>query len=358
MPQYVYKCFRCGKKFASDRLFTSVFEGSYGACPKCDTVVTKLNLIGLDDTNDRLEMFQEEMLLVTQWVRKMRTADENMSRQKSTTLALKQYVGTKELEPAINSLEEAMASSILLLLGRAPWNVRQMICRALGNEVIVGTKKDVYSNNCPLLVMRFFNGYRNGLAAACQGSIGHEDCKEDPWQPKRERGTTTKQSKDHQRGKKKQESGSHNSDVISTSCSIRNLVRCSAGRYPCTPGGQVVPIFFGADHMPEIIRNQYAKMWAPKIALILIPACSYVVDWKDYLVNETSESTSPDVSFFEREVSYDTFGGTYHLADEFIVFVGDNPFHGMIGKNTSNSTPFGGGNRFGTLGNKRLNIKF
>ncbi|KFE58458.1 hypothetical protein [Hyalangium minutum] len=210
-----------------------------------------------------------------------------------------------------------------------------MLFQALNNSVIDSTTKGVLSNASPLLVFRFCNGRRGGLAAACQGSIGHEDCLEECWTPDRGRGTTTKASREHQRGKKKQEEGSHNSDVVSTTCSLRNLVRSSAGRYACTPGGQVVPIFFGASHMPQVLQQQYAHMWAPTIVLILIPPGSYVVDWEDFLVNSTSENTSADVSFFEREVSYDTFGGNYHLADELILFIGGNPFHGMVQSSSS-----------------------
>jgi len=352
MPLYRYKCFRCGKEHVTGVHYHDVASRNYGACPKCETLITRLNLIAIEE--DRYAAFlaelplhqarvarDEELVAVRGWLARMRAADAYISTCPSSGFGMKPYVGTTALEPAITRLEKDAARAVLAMLRRVDPFTRRLLLLALNNRVIDDKVKAVHPNNRPLLVFRFFNGRRNGLAAACQGSIGHEDCLEDAWVPERARGTTTKQSREHQRGKKKQEKGAHNSDVVSTTCSLRNLVSSSAARYACTPGGQVVPIFFGADHMPQVVRDQYVKMWAPRVALVLIPAGSYVVDWVDFLVVSTSESTSADVSFFEREISYDTHGGQHHLADELIVFTGANPFHGMVQSASGGGLPLG-----------------
>jgi hypothetical protein len=81
-----------------------------------------------------------------------------------------------------------------------------------------------------------------------------------------------------------------------------------------------------------MLHPTHAVMWAPHVCLILLRPGSYICDWRNFVVNEGSDSTSPDVSFYEREISYDSFGGNFFLGDEIIIGVWPNPFRNQIQK--------------------------
>ncbi len=338
------------KSFESQYYYERVADR--GMCPRCHTLITKTNLIDVRQSLQynrhnlevlrfdpdilrirrqmqmRIERMNEEAILF--WLKNMRLIDDFMCSHKKGGFAFIMHKPAGDLEQTINILEAQICQQLKIAL-RGP--SRQLILEALKNEIIINKKEGVQSNNGPLLVFRFFTGTRPGLYASCQGAIGQGEAQQ-PWRPEHERGTVTKSAKMHQRGVKKSTNTSgRRSDVISTTCSLRNLVKCSAGCYSCTPGGQVVPIIFGMEHIGiKQIIEQYRPMWAPFVALILIPPGSYVCDWSPFLVDMWSESTAKDVSFFEREVTYDTYGGNLFLCNELIIGIWPNPFKGKIFK--------------------------
>lgn len=345
MPIYTYKCFSCMKSFSTNRLYQSVHDG--GICPRCSTLITRVNLQYYE--RDRHADFMNELngMLINEWITRMRSIDQYMEDRKSGGFAFKQVQPKDTLVTCINDLEKKMAQMLDIKLKYG--NRRIELIQALKNPLVNDQFKQVRSNNRPLLVFRFFTGNRDGLLASSQGAIGQGDA-QPVWNPNRTRGTVTLEAKNHQRGKKKSNNNTgRRSDVVSLTCSMRNLVRCSAGAYPCTPGGQVVPIIFGDNHMPVKIER-VSRMWAPKVTLIMIPAGSYICDWTDHLTDISSDSTSKDVSFFEREIIYDTWGGNYSLASEYIIGVWDNPFRGQVEVNKRSMSNF---RSFGSFSNNR-----
>jgi hypothetical protein len=350
MPLFIYKCFSCMKTFESQRYYDRVTDG--GMCPKCHTLITKANLIDARQVphfdrrrieewridrdilaareRGRIRMLQMNDEAIISWLRNMRRIDEFMCTHRGSGAPRKQHKPAGDLERTIVILEEQIFAQLRNVLRG---NNRQIILRALSNEIVIGTRERVQPNTEPLLVFRFFTGTRQGLFASCQGAIGQGEA-QPVWVPEHSRGTVTKSAKMHQRGiKKSSDLSGRRSDVVSTTCCLRNLVNCSAGKYNCTPGGQVVPIIFGMGHIGiPVFVKQYEPMWAPYVALILIQPGSYVCDWTPFLADKWAEGTSQDVSFFEREVTYDTFGGSFHLSNELIIGVWPNPFKGKVSK--------------------------